>query len=104
MRLTSRLACAGQGWYWTCEQADLQRELPESFEPIERGATSARQLRQSGRTTRAIQGRLRMDWTQEQATRQIAGRCGSYFYQNAEVPSRINCVVGLVPAAALESG
>jgi hypothetical protein len=69
-----RRACAAQGWYWTREQrADLQGERPGPFEPIERdlgpAVAAVRALYESTFKDACV-----MDWTQEQATTELAER------------------------------
>jgi len=69
-----RRACAAQGWYWTREQqAHLWSELPGPFEPIERDlgpAVAAVWALYEG----TFKDACVMDWTQEQATMELAAR------------------------------
>lgn len=69
-----RRACAAQGWYWTREQqAGLMGELPGPFEPIERDlgpAIAAVRALYEG----TFKDACVMDWTQEQATKELADR------------------------------
>ncbi len=69
-----RRACAAQGWYWTREQqADLLGELPAPFEPIERdlgpAIAAVWAIYESTFKDACV-----MDWTQEQATMELAAR------------------------------
>jgi len=69
-----RRACAAQGWYWTREQqAHLWSELPGPFEPIERdlgpAVAAVWALYESTFKDACV-----MDWTQEQATMEVAAR------------------------------
>jgi len=69
-----RRACAAQGWYWTRkQQADLLGELPSPFEPIERdlgpAIAAVWALYESTFKDSCV-----MDWTQEQATMELAAR------------------------------
>ena len=69
-----RRACAAQGWYWTREQqADLGREIPGPFEPIERdlgpGIAAVWALYES-----AFKDACVRDWTQDEATIELAAR------------------------------
>jgi hypothetical protein len=69
-----RRACAAQGWYWSREQqADLMGELPGPFAPIERdlgpAIAAVWALYESTFKDACV-----MDWTQEQATMELAAR------------------------------
>jgi len=69
-----RRACAAQGWYWTREQqAELLGKLPGPFEPIERdlgpAVAAVRAVYENTFRDACV-----MDWTQEQATMELAAR------------------------------
>jgi len=69
-----RRACAAQGWYWTREQqVELLGRLPGPLEPIERDlgpAVAAVWALYEG----TFKDACVMDWTQEQATMELAAR------------------------------
>jgi len=69
--LTSRRhACAAQGWYWACEQqAELLRELPGSFVPIERDLGLA--IAAVGANEITFRDACVMDWTLDEATMEL---------------------------------
>jgi len=69
-----RRACAAQDWYWTRKQkADLLGELPGPFAPIEddlgQAVAAVWALYESTFRDACV-----MDWTQEQATSELAAR------------------------------
>src|SRR5262249_5548063 len=69
-----RRACAAQGWYWTCEQqADLGRNLPGPFEPIQRDVGPAVAAVWALYVS-TFRDACVMDWTQAQATMELAAR------------------------------